>query len=378
MLGQVQINAAVATAIATTVSAILTGMFSIFLKKRADAYLETLKSEQTQILEKMKAELALENKMRGARIDYEYDARKRLYNEVEPVLFSAHLAASSLRGRLWPFVERIREGKISQDSEKTWMRDSYYQESTAYRLFLPMIHHRLLSRKMSQLDFTLEPLIGRKFMVLGIFPDIFTAHFDLARVSKHEIPYDPYAAVTQAEGDADPGKYLFQGLVRGEVERLISLMVVGEPSHERPIEWFQFEQQLNLKGSELDKAYAPVRKLLSRFHPETHPVLWRILVSFLLLSEFYVRAKRLDIEEYDECVEKPKWSRLDYRSAREREVTEERLVHQHFEAARLHIRSRIVAEYATLLTAERTPVADKLGNGQIRKIITLVLLDALG
>jgi hypothetical protein len=360
MLGETEFNviaaagaatAAAATAIATVVSAILTGIVSILLKRRVDAQMEIVRTDQMQILEKIRSDLALENKVRGARIDYEYDARKRLYKEVEPILFSAHLAATRIYGRLGSLVDRIRDGFIKPGQENTWMKDTYYQRSMAYRLFLPMAHHRLLSRKISHLDLTLEPLIGRKFMVLGILQDIFVDHFDLAQVSGTKIPYEPYASVTEADRTANPGRYSFQGLVRGQVERLISEMIISDSSSQAPLEWFRFDHELNRRESELSQAYVLVAELLEGFHAETRPILWRVFLSFSLLSEFFVRAQRLNIDEYDAQVEKIGWTRFDYRAPHESEIISERSLREHFDAARLYIRDKICGEYETLSAA---------------------------
>ena len=44
-------------------------------------------------LERLKSELADEAASKSARRDYEYEARKRLYQEIEPLLFQLHEAA---------------------------------------------------------------------------------------------------------------------------------------------------------------------------------------------------------------------------------------------------------------------------------------------
>ncbi len=348
---ELKIATAVAAAIATAVSAVLTGVISVYFKRQADAHIERIKGEQNQVIERIKANLSVENKSKEARIDYEYEARKRLYKEVEPLLFSAHIAVTSILGRLKALAARTREGHISRDLKKTWMADQYFQRSTVHRLFLPMTYHRLLSRRVSQLDLTLEPLIGRKFMALGIFEDIFVDHFNLAQMETSAIPYDPYAEITDKERKSHPEKYGFQGLVRGEVERLISATISSDANGQAPLEWFRFDEEIRRTDSELSIAYVPVRELVVSFHPITHPVVWRAFISFFLLANFYIGAKNFTVDEYDRCVELVQWPLFDYRRPNEQKSISESVPRDHFEAARCYIRGRIMEEYQTLAHA---------------------------
>jgi hypothetical protein len=343
-----KILAAIAGAVATVVAALVTGILSVFIKHRADKSIETLRGEQSRLLEDLRSKYSRENRLTEARLDYEYEARKRLYDEVEPILFSAHFAARSTRGRLNAFVDRLREGYISRDKRKSWMADRYYQRSTVYRIFLPIVLHRLLLRKLSQLDVTLEPVIGRKFMTLSIYPDILVDHFDLANVANFDIPYDPYAEPTKEQLEHKPGEFKFQGLVRGEVERLVSAMIVSDPKGPAPIEWFQFEIGLDEKKADLDSAYHPVRKILTGFHPHTHPVVWRAFIAFLLLSEFYISAREFTIEEYDACTSKMDCAK--FKDQLGDDISSE-LMTTHFKAAQIYVREKIVSAFNVYLAA---------------------------
>ena len=80
-------------------------------------------------------------------------------------------------------VERLRAGDIYIDNKKNWLAiDPYYLRSTAYIIFLPMVYEQVLSKRISEYDFALEPLIGRKYMTLAVFHEIPTGDFDLAQI----------------------------------------------------------------------------------------------------------------------------------------------------------------------------------------------------
>jgi hypothetical protein len=340
-------------AIATVTSAIITGLVSLYFKSRSDKVLETLKadlaSENNKAIEKLKADLTYENKLKSARVDYEYDARKRLYKEVEPIIFAAHLAAASVRGRLLPMVERLRAGDISLDSKKNWLAtDPYYLRSTAYRIFLPLVFEYILSSRISQYDFALEPLIGRKYMALAVFHEIPTGDFNLAQIVEPRVPYDPYAKVSETERKADVAKYKFQGIVRGDVQRFTALMTsTGEKP--LPLEWYKFEQDLENEQSSLAKAFVPVHNTLFNLHPVTHPVAWRAIIAYALLAEFFIEAREFTIEEYDKLMEALGWKKFDFRE--KPDDVEDIVVQRHFEAARLYVQGRLRARFKTLHTA---------------------------
>jgi hypothetical protein len=341
-------------AIATVISAIVTGLISIFFKMLADKNIEKLKAELSyegnKNIEKLKADLAYEGKIKTARIDYEYEAQKRLYKEVEPILFAAHLAATSLSDRLEALAPRICDGYICCEPTKNWLTtDLYFQQSTAYWIFLPMTYYRHLSGRISQFDMTLVPEIGKKFMTLGLFRSIPVADFELARSPIAAIPYDPYGEATKAQREADPAQYKFQGIVRGDVERFVSLMMTAEGT---PLEWFQFEQKLREADSDLTQAYEPVRDVLVDFHPSTHPVMWRTIIAYALLSDFFIQAREFTSEEYDSLIPQDSWRRFDYRMRSE--TSDEVIPRQHFEVARIYLRSKLTDRFKTFSLATPT------------------------
>lgn len=324
-----------AGAIATVVSAVITGLISIYFKKRAD-----------REIEKLKADLGYENKVKSARVDYEYEARKRLYKEVEPVLFAAQLAARSLCGRLASFTPRIREGRITCDRTRNWLTvDPYFQQSTAYWIFVPMTYYRHLTRRISQFDLSLDRAVGRKFMTLGIFQSIPAADFDLAGMQGSAIPYEPYAEVSARRRNSDPARYRFQGIVRGDVERFVSTMMI-ENDQMAPLEWFKFEREMAARHSDLKTAYEPIRDILINFHPSTHPVVWRAIIAYVLLSKFFTDARDYTVEEYDTLAPPSRWSDFDYRMAEE--AFDEAIPRAHYEAARTYMRNKLIERFNTL------------------------------
>jgi hypothetical protein len=85
---------------------------------------------------------------RAARLDYEYAAKKRLYEAVGPLRFQLVVAARDLASR----VDSHR-----RSSHWVLAPDGYYVHSFLYRLLRPLAIGVLVERTMSYADFSVDP-----------------------------------------------------------------------------------------------------------------------------------------------------------------------------------------------------------------------------
>ncbi len=276
-----------------------------------------------------------------ARTAYEYEARKRLYAECQPILFQMVDAASSLWGRLSQMAIRASEGRLDP-GPTSWMNQSYgpyYRQNTIYRIFRLLALGRLLKSKLTLFDASLDDNIRDKFILGSIAEDIFNSDFALAQ-TEPQLPYDPYGK--KKPGDQSPAKFEYQGLVRGETESLTDSLIVDEKSN-RIMRWHEFEEAIAKKASPLRKYSEPVGELFLLFHPVAKPVLWRILVCYALLSRMLIfslgRPADLDmlLNEREDLVRL-----FDYRPQDQRSNSAE--VAAHIDAAIHFLRSRIAEE----------------------------------
>jgi Flp pilus assembly protein TadB len=82
-------------------------------KEQHDKIIERLRSELGGQLKQVEAQLEDQNAERNARRDYEYEARKRVYQEVEPILFQlAELAEGGLH-RIYSLARTARHGDLA-------------------------------------------------------------------------------------------------------------------------------------------------------------------------------------------------------------------------------------------------------------------------
>jgi hypothetical protein len=265
-------------------------ILSIYLTKKNDVTLEKLKSK-----------LEIERAEHDARRDYEYEARKRLYQECEPILFQfAELSESALR-RIYALARNAKEGNLGP--ERYWLStDHYFIRSTIYRLIAPMAAFKLLQHRLTNIDLKLDQSINIQYILAKILYYTFSSSPDLAR-SDPAIPYDPdqigaeskdLEESTKKERRAKyPERFWLQGLKVGTLDILAETLILSEKGSSdnnniRIKSFGEFEQQFFKKGESIashgdsnnnNNTFEVLFTIFSYFHPRTRPVLWRVLIT---------------------------------------------------------------------------------------------------
>jgi hypothetical protein len=292
--------AAVGSLIATVIGQVLARRTSKDLAKR------------TSILEQ-------EGKERDARRDYEYEAKKRLYEECEPLLFQTVELAENARDRIASFARSSRSRDLEADGSGWLAQPGYYFTSTAFQLLAPMTSFKIVQRRLTVIDLSLEPQIREQYEILKLLFLSYTRDFDLAG-REPVLRYEP--------DKADPGKpdrvrllseepavFGRQGLYRGTLDVVVDALIrtVGETSEdgkgdrtERCKTFGEFLAEFEASGSAVDRIRPELDELFAGFHPLRRPVLWRVLVAQALLYDAFLGVR----SDFGELA-----SRLDYRSA---------------------------------------------------------------
>jgi len=264
------------------------------------------RSKETQReLTTLTSELAERRAAEDARRSYEYEARKRLYEECEPILFQAAELAEEARARVVSLARSARHGAIRPDGEGWLSRPGYYFHSTLFWLLAPLTSFKLLQRRLTAIDLGLEPRLHTQYELLKLLFFSFTADFELARCEP-ALPYDPDRTdPDEPDREAllarDPGQYERQGFYRGTLDRLVETLVreadttrdggaVARGSRSKTFGEFLGEVE------DPDSAIAPLLPDLAavfhRFHPDRNPVLWRVLLSQALLYTVFLNFSR--------------------------------------------------------------------------------------
>lgn len=230
-------------------------------------------------LERLRADLEEKRRERDALRDYEYEARKRLYHECGPLLLQLmELSENGLR-RVAGLARTASQGNLGPD-KPTWLAEptSYYHLSTAYWLVAPLAVVKLLQRRLTLIDFSLDRRIFTQYTLAKELYDSFSADFRLARLAP-ELVYDPEVPGAKDCRDAQPQTFWKQGVHRGVVDIAAEVLVAAEPGSVGRIKSYgEFEQEFLTEGTPINKAFRRFDHFLLHFHPARRPVLWRLLI----------------------------------------------------------------------------------------------------
>jgi hypothetical protein len=269
------------------------------LKNQLQQSLESRKLDLQKELEEFKAGIADDTAARNARRGYEYDARKRLYEQVEPLLFQLFEAAEGAFHAVASLARTQRKNKLPE-----WLgpeEDEYYIRSIIHRLFRPLAIYRLLQRSTTLVDLTLDPTIRLRYSLLKECYLTWTDDFTLKDLAPTQV-YDPNVDDWEKLRKSSPAVYWRQALVIGDLDRLIDSMTVTEGSSLRIMNFGEFDT-----AAATDKKFKTVfdfpRDVFEDFSFPTRPVLSRMLLSYAclmhILMTVYAGAKMASADEID-------------------------------------------------------------------------------
>jgi hypothetical protein len=257
-------------------------------KTDLQASLESRKLLLQKDLEQFKAEIADDLAAQSARRAYEYEARKRLYAQVEPLLFQLFEASEGAFHAVTSLSRTQRRGDIPG-----WLGgDGYYMRSIVHRLFLPLSILRLMQRSTTLLDLRLDPSIRLRYALLKECYLTLTDDFGVATLGPG-LEYDPNARDWRSLRAQRPDVYWRQGLVIGRLDRLVDAMVISENASRRPMNFGEFETAIREPPRFAD-VYESAQDIFTGFDFRGRPVLGRMLTVyaclFHVLMSIYDRA----------------------------------------------------------------------------------------
>lgn len=235
-------------------------------------------------LEALKDRLESSREDRSARRDYEYEARKRLYTEIEPLLFQLYEAAEQAYHRALSLARTARNGNLGGDGG--WLaRDGYYLRSTLYTLLLPAVYFRLIQRRMTFVDLDVDATTKVKYELAKLYFIAPTDHYEFARL-KPTLEYRP--DTINAKRSVEKSVFARQGLVLGHVDQILEAMIVTSGDKERVVTYGEFENVLAAPNR-----IQPLKLLVEiflDFEPASRPVLARAIIALALTAELLMRS----------------------------------------------------------------------------------------
>lgn len=209
-------------------------------------------------LARLNAQLSREAAEESARRSYEYEARKRLYTEIQPLLFQLGELCEGSYNR----IVNLQQARVFRLLETP---DSYVMLSTIHRLVSPLVVIRQIQRRLTAVDLGVDRTVRGQYMVAKEIAVTLTSGEQIAEIE----PQLSYHWKTEAER---------QHIGVGELEQLITLLTLRDA--DGTTRWMDY--------SELESSYRndqkareiinPIQMRLISANPLSKPVLWRTLV----------------------------------------------------------------------------------------------------
>lgn len=268
-----RVLAAIISALVSAVVAIILAVINPLTQRR----IERAKNDFQEELEKTKAALAKEASYSDARTAYEFDARKRLYDEIEPLFFQLFEAAEGSYYRVASLVRTERQGNLGK-AHASWLgQDGYYLRSTVYRIFLPLVIYRLIQRSATFIDLRLDDKAHTRYFLLKSSYYALTDDFLLANTPP-KLEYHINNPDWRKLCEKEPAIYCRQGLVIGHLDRLIDSLIISDGKVKRPMSYGEFEDNYETNKA-FQKAISRPKNLFLGFSFPERPVLARILIA---------------------------------------------------------------------------------------------------
>jgi len=249
--------------------------------------LEQEKAESSERLKRLEAELAAAAKQVDARSHYEWEARARLYEEVEPVLFLTGEVVEMTFARIANMAAAARGGNLGA-GPASWLRgpDNYYLLTTVFRLLRPVACLRMLTEKLTRLDFSLDGRVQAAYVLGKMYRDVLSGPFDLAA----RAPVRPYRYVAPEAGQpyapADEAVQHMQHLYTDELEAIVETLLVRDAEGRVALKRYgDFRAEMLDPAHETARRLAPALLLFRQMSPAGRPVLWRALLACAVLAK---------------------------------------------------------------------------------------------
>jgi hypothetical protein len=339
---------ALAGSILAALISVVVAVITQLSNRKTQRELKDLELNNNEKLAKLNAALGKRKSEDDARRDYDYEARKRLYRECEPLLFRLAEGSENALHRIFSLARTARDGDLEQD--RSWLNGpGYYMASTIYNLMVPIVIFRLLQNRLTLVDLTVDRRISNQYLTAKLLYITFTEDFVLSRFEP-ELHYQPFVAAWEKMRAEQPTRYWRQGLTLGRLDAAIDGMIHRSPDNtERCITFGEFEPSFykDLTENGVESCFAPFIDVFSYFHPARRPILWRILVvqahlHARLMRQFVHHGATGFLTSIPNDFSGNDLARLDWRSPQDQ--LDESLITEPVRVARNYISERLLIE----------------------------------
>jgi hypothetical protein len=220
--------------------------------------------------------------------EYRFEALKRLYTQVQPLLFQMRGALQQARDHALNLARASRDGHLGAGKD-SWMRDAnYYLPATMYRFMLPAAYQRMMEEHLALVDLSLDPKTSLVYALLGEYLIAWRSDYDIAATLYGPGAYVPVDATENAPRPvptAPDGQDAWQGLLAGWRDTMVDQLIIEDKTTARPMRFGAFVNALQDESGTVLQAFAPLAEQLQVFDPASRPVQWAILLILASLAE---------------------------------------------------------------------------------------------
>lgn len=249
-------------------------------------------------IESLRFEFAQQLAERNARRDYEYEARKRLYQEYEPLLFHLIEASENASNQIKRIAGMARSGELQPESLSS---KNYFLKACIYHLLVPCAIFKLIKKRLTLVDLLVDQRIYSQYVLAKTLYQSYADDFLLASLYS-PLEYSPYVEGWRELRKSKPQVFRRQGFPIGRLDNALDSLIVREEGKAEPVytvvSFGQFEQELEkVEEEDYNSSLGVAKDIFLNFHPSTRPVLWRILIT---QSRIY---KSITDVSYQKCIE---------------------------------------------------------------------------
>lgn len=270
------------------IAAWIAGLFSA-LATAVSLVVAIWTSSSNRRLKLLEEEIARRQSERNARRDYDYEAKKRLYLEFEPLRFQLLEAVSAARDFIVEVSERARTSDAADPGDRAG--GAYMRAARIYYLICPAVCGRAIQRKLTLVDLGLDESVYIQYLLAKEVSVLLTLD---AAISRHcGMDYTPYVAGWRQLRTVDPGRYRRQGFTPGRLDNYFNLILENDEAHGGMLSFGGFESLLAQRApDDVNSAIGAAADLFEDFEPAQRPVLWRLLMAQYAIYGILIDALR--------------------------------------------------------------------------------------
>lgn len=256
-----------------------------FIATVAAVYTSRASLKTARELEIVKSQLERDSAEENARRAYQYEAKRRIYAECEPLVLKLAQSCDYTAQRIISLTDtrRWNELRATRDTKSFWMLSKSSELiSLAHALLEPLALYTLLGEKTTLVDLSFDSRFEEIYWLARAAYRVHQEDYAIAAIEP-ALTYDPVVAGWRDKRLENPAVHWWQGTTRVRLDPAVELCVHRDAGRITTIAEFE-KRYLDLYDAPEDntaKSLGVFCNPLYNFRVEDRPVYWRMLMCQL-------------------------------------------------------------------------------------------------